>query len=643
MKKLLSILVLACLCLFGLFACGEEKNELPDDLKEAKDYVENLYKNDKLETSADFTRPAIYKDVTLEWSVNVSDDKVKVVSAADNKTVTIDVDEESDEDIAYVLKVVIKNKDGKTAELTWEHKVPKLQILTWDQYFALEKDKNVAVEGIVTAIIGKANGAGYNCLYLQDKENKGAYYVYGATADPSAADSGIKVGMTVRCTGLKDIYSGTHEIKNGSFKVVDETIKTVTPVDYTDLFTAAKDVKDSSITAAQGLLVTLKGVTIDSVTESSGYYNFKLAGKESYIRISSSVCPLSKEDQKTFIANFKSHIGYTANATGVICVYNDNFYLTPVSVYAFEYLSLPVLDDAGMVAFEKDHLSLDEKIEEAKTINLALKGAGYDAVTISWASSNDKVAKISEDGKLTYVLPDETTEVTLTATLTSGEVTDTKEIKVTVVAPTFKTLTSAEFATIFELADGGAFTEKRALAGTIVSIDTEYNEGYNNITVTIKPELATDDEHNLQCYRMKGGAGLAVGDLIVVNGILKNYKGKFEFDSGCTYVLVTSGEDAAKVLTDAFALEQGKSLTGDQTVAGTIVAIDTEYSSKYNNITVTIKFDCATDDDHNVQCFRMKGGADLAVGDRIVVTGVIKNYNGTVEFDAGAKYIKLAK
>lgn len=649
MKKFISIFVLAFICLFGLVACGGEQGEkekepegeqLSETLSNAKSYLKTMYEKVSTVTSSDYTRPAKGEGYTVTWTVNT--DKVKVTLNQEGTQVTIDVDEEAEEELQYKLTATITDDKGGSTELSWNYVVPKFQVATWEQYVAAKKDDPVAVEGIVTAIIGKANGNSYNCLYLQDKENKGAYYVYGSAADPSAADSGIKVGMTVRCTGEKDIYSGTHEIKNGVFKVVDETIKTVTPVDYTELFTNAKDLKDESIVAAQGLLVTIKGVTIDSVTEANGYYNFKLAGKTSYVRISGSVCPLTKDEQKTFINNFKTHIGYTANATGVICVYDNNFYLTPVSVDAFEYLSLPVLDDAGMVAFEKEHIKLETKIEEAKSYDLAAKGSGYEAVVITWETSNDKVAKI-ENGKVTYILPDETTEVTLTATLTAGEVTDTVAIKVTVVAPTFNTLTSAEFATIFELADGGKFNEKRALAGTIVSIDTAYNEGYNNITVTIKPELATDDEHNLQCYRMKGGAGLKVGDLIVVNGIIKNYKGTFEFDTGATYVLVTAGEDAAKVLTDAFALEQGKSLTGDQTVAGTIVAIDTEYSEKYNNITVTIKFDCATDDDHNVQCYRMKGGADLAVGDRIVVTGVIKNYNGTVEFDAGAKYIKLAK
>ena len=326
MKKLFSILVLAFVCVFGLVACGDsnENKTLPQNVKEAQDFLKQLYEKDAEITSADYTRITAYKELTLDWTVNVSE--ISVVLSADGKTVTIDVPDEAEAEIAYVLKVVIKDKDGNSAELTWNHKVPKFQVLTWDQYFALEAGKAVAVEGIVTAIIGKAKGAGYNCLYLQDKENKGAYYVYGSAADPSAADAGIEVGMTVRCTGEKDIYSGTHEIKNGVFKVVDSTIKTVTPVDYTELFTNAKDLKDASITAAQGLLVTLKGVTIDSVTEANGYYNFKLAGKQSYIRISSSVCPLTKDEQATFKANFASHIGYTANATGVICVYDNNFY-----------------------------------------------------------------------------------------------------------------------------------------------------------------------------------------------------------------------------------------------------------------------------------------------------------------------------
>ena len=43
-----------------------------------------------------------------------------------------------------------------------------------------------------------------------------------------------------------------------------------------------------------------------------------------------------------------------------------------------------------------------------------------------------------------------------------------------------------------------------------------------------------------------------------------------------------------------------------------------------------------------IQCYRLEGeGADaLAVGDVISVTGLIKNYEGTIEFDAGCTFTK---
>ena len=649
MKKLISIFVLAFICLFGLVACGKEPEKDPNQgepgeklsetLSNAKAYLKQMYEKAATTTSADYTRPAKGEGYTVTWTVDT--DKVKVILSEDGNSVTIDVDEESEEEVSYKLTATIATPDGEKTELSWNHVVPKFQVATWETYVAAKAGDPIVVEGVVTAIIGKANGNSYNCLYLQDKDNKGAYYVYGAAADPSAADSGIKVGMTVRVSGEKDIYSGTHEIKNGVFKVVDETIKTIEPVDYTELFTNAKDLKDESIVAAQGLLVTIKGVTIDSVTEANGYYNFKLAGKTSYVRISSSVCPLTKDEQKTFKADFSEHIGWTADATGVICVYDGNFYLTPVAANSYEYKSLPELDDAGMVAFVKEHLTLVAEITEPQALTLPAKGTGYEAVAITWATSDETLAPIAE-GKVTFGEPDEDTEVTLTATLTSGEVSETKEFKVKVLAPVSDLIEAEVLAKLFALEEGKALNGKQVLAGTIVKIDTAYSTEYKNITVTIKPDVATDDEHNVQCFRMVGGEDLAEGDHIVVTGILKNYKGTKEFDAKCTYSKTLSVEEAKQlvVLEKVFALEEGKALNGKQVLAGTIVKIDTAYSTEYKNITVTIKPDVATDDEHNVQCFRMVGGEDLAEGDHIVVTGILKNYKGTKEFDAKCTYSK---
>jgi hypothetical protein len=84
------------------------------------------------------------------------------------------------------------------------------------------------------------------------------------------------------------------------------------------------------------------------------------------------------------------------------------------------------------------------------------------------------------------------------------------------------------------------------------------------------------------------------------------------------------------------------------TLTGVISAVDTAYSSQYENVTVTINVLDAEGNviaDKPIQCYRMKGtGADIiTVGDTITVTGIIKNYYGTIEFDSGCaleSYVK---
>ena len=100
----------------------------------------------------------------------------------------------------------------------------------------------------------------------------------------------------------------------------------------------------------------------------------------------------------------------------------------------------------------------------------------------------------------------------------------------------------------------------------------------------------------------------------------------------CGGVIVT---DPAKVIPEAYALAEGASLEYDAILTGTIITVDEEYSSSYNNITVTIAVEGY--EDQPIQCYRLKGtGIDaLQVGDVISVFGQIKNYKGTVEFNTG--------
>lgn len=72
-------------------------------------------------------------------------------------------------------------------------------------------------------------------------------------------------------------------------------------------------------------------------------------------------------------------------------------------------------------------------------------------------------------------------------------------------------------------------------------------------------------------------------------------------------------------------------------VVGTIESIDTAYNASYGNITVTI-----TDGTDSIKAYRMTGGEELIVGDKIKVTGTLVNYSGnTPEFVQGCTYVAV--
>ena len=112
-----------------------------------------------------------------------------------------------------------------------------------------------------------------------------------------------------------------------------------------------------------------------------------------------------------------------------------------------------------------------------------------------------------------------------------------------------------------------------------------------------------------------------------------------------TFVLKESNAIPASAILDAaYGLGKGESLAGGPyTLTGVISSIDTAWSEDYKNITVTIV--CGGDTERPMKCYCLQGeGAkDLAVGDTITVTGEIKNYEGTIEFDAKCNLDKVVK
>ena len=431
MKKAFLYSLVAVLCLLAVVGCStSSKSTEPTGLSKAKSYLYAMYKDKAVATASDYTvvDTVMINGVSysVEWSSDVDASAVSFIPG-DKHMVTVDVNEKTPVDVAYTLTATLSDSEGNTETVSFPHSIPAFKESSWAEYKAAADDSTLVVKGVVTGIMSKTKGNSSNCLYIQDSD--GGYYVYAMAADP--IESGIEVGMTVRVTGAKDTYSGTLEIANATVEILDSGKTEYAPADWTAKYDAATSLKDEALTKEQALLVTVKGVEVTSQDTSSGYYKFKKNGLESYVRISSSVCPIDKDAQTALKNGHAEHYGWTADVTGVICVYDGAFYLSPVEGFdAFTYVSLPEKSDEEKIAFELDSLSLTDYCAEDTVIALTLEGAGYSDVAIEWTS--DSPAAVVEGDKLVITLAEEATVATVTAKAKSGDKEGVKEFKVSI-------------------------------------------------------------------------------------------------------------------------------------------------------------------------------------------------------------------
>ena len=268
---------------------------------------------------------------------------------------------------------------------------------------------------------------------------------------------------------------------------------------------------------------------------------------------------------------------------------------------------------------------------------------------ITWTADSDTIKIVPQDNKMVTIDVDEKNpeEVTYTLTATlSNAAGETVSVSFAHKVPAAMILEGMSYeeivAAAYSLEAGLALEDTQRLYGTVTKIDTPWSDEYKNITVTIQVGDLADQP--IQCYRLtgEGAENLQVGDAITVEGILKNYKGTIEFDKGCVTVPADSVA-SVRLAVSAYALEAGLSMNDASTMTGVITSIDTAWSDEYKNITVTIVPGGLTD--YAVQCYRLSGeGAEtLAVGDTITVSGTIKNYKGTIEFDKGCTLDAVVK
>ena len=274
-------------------------------------------------------------------------------------------------------------------------------------------------------------------------------------------------------------------------------------------------------------------------------------------------------------------------------------------------------------------------------------GVAFDVVwTVDVSEDLVKIVP-NEDGTVTIDINEaceEDTEYTLIATVTDAQG-NTATHSWTYVLP--KGVDMVEVVkSAYALQPGESLPYESRLIGKIISIDAIWTEDYQNVTVTIEVEGAEDMP--IKCYRMKANdstidaaRNLKVGNIITVCGTLKNYEGTIEFDAGCMLEKVEKGDaieaptDPVQIVKEAYALSENATLPYQATLTGTVTGIDSPYDPQYGNISVVITIEGA--EQYPILCYRLKGtGVDqIAINDLITVTGIIKNYRGTIEYDAG--------
>ena len=284
----------------------------------------------------------------------------------------------------------------------------------------------------------------------------------------------------------------------------------------------------------------------------------------------------------------------------------------------------------------------DITAKDYEVISVVPMGAEKFEITWTVDVAEDVVAIVAVENGMTLIDVNENSaeEVpyVLTATLTDGV--DTQSLTWNHTLPAAMNVDGLTYAQIvamaYALEDQQSTEDAYRLFGTVNSIDTEWSEEYQNITVTI--QVAGCEEQPIQCYRLsgEGAKDLKVGDQITVEGILKNYKGTYEFDAGCQLIGYGEFVDQKALLKAAFALGEGASMDYPAVMTGTVTEIPSAWSEEYGNITVNMDIDGQI-----VQAYRLsgEGAKELAVGDVITVAGIIKNYKGTVEFDQGCKLV----
>ena len=688
MKRIIAWALVLILCL-GMFAgCKKGDADSTDGavvvdtaaLEAALEYVKTVYRKTSETTPKDFQRIAVVPvngvEYEVVWTVNVAEDLVKVLEP-ENGMVTIDVNEQSSEEVPYELTATISDSYGNSVSHTWKHILPAaisledmLEIVK--AAYALPSGESM---GYDVTLVGKITMI--NTPWSDDYQNITVTIVIEGAEDmpiqcyrlKGEGAKDLKIGDTITVTGMLKNYNGTIEFDAGC------TLDAVVPGEEVKAPEDPKQIVDEAYALGANQSLPYEATLTGVITEVGTPYNAQygnvtvtmvVEGRES----KPIVCYRLKGDgvDKIGVNDLITVKGYITNYVGSKGKSTIEFTAGCQLIKWEDRLSPTQPSDPKVVVDQAYALGANEtlKYEATLTGKITKVNTAYDpnygnvsvTMVIEGRESKpilcyrmkgtgvDKISigdTITVKGYITNYVGDKgysTIEYNY-PTLISYE-------KNTAVAPT-DSLTIVKEA--YQLAAGEQLPYEATVTGKIISVDTPYDIGYKNVTVTIVVEGAEDMP--IKCYRLKGDGAdkIGVDDIITVKGFIENFvhssgDSEIEFTAGCQIVSwENTGADAPVVaatpisIADAVAkgsaMEHNKYTTEKYSVTGVISEV---YSTTYGNMYLT---------DGNGNTLTIYGTYDSngnrydamttkpVAGDTVTIEGPIGQYNGVAQIKNG--------
>ena len=378
-------------------------------------------------------------------------------------------------------------------------------------------------------------------------------------------------------------------------------------------------------------------------------------------------------------SSFDIEVGDVVTVEGPKTVYNGTVELVDVSVVKV-VKSLVKIEDGAAFGFDANGGEF--------TVKLTKKGNGPTVSIPEDAKSWLSMTSIRMDGDTTlvdFLVAPNTEESSRSASIAFSSASG-KSVS-TVYTTVDQMGLSGTLTNPFSVADAIAYCQTLSgnsgnefyVKGKISRIINNGEFGsYGNATFYISDDgeyLGEDDKncdkaHDFEAYRVlylgnqkwvEGDAQIAVGDEVIICGILTLYNGISETASGKAYIYsingVTSGENGVGNLKSPFNVAGAEAsidagFAGEVYVKGIVseIAKNGQFGSQYGNGTFWISDDGVKHDDStkDFEAYRVlwlgnrkwvDGDDPIAVGDEVILHGLLTKYGSTYETASGKAYV----